>query len=979
MQDLTGLSHFFRDDVDEAVRSLLEADRAMFRDNGPLIESLRRGLNASLFDLTYRTLMAQFKLIESMVPFNEYIEALGDERTRNHLSITYPVLRRWVDEHILSWRAHVGSIVERFEADKVELSGMLGIPLDQLRLDTIKIGLGDAHRGGRSVALLTTCGNHRIIYKPRSIEVDGHFSELLAALSANTGCMFRTPKQVSRLGYGWVEHIEQKQCTDEDGVSRFYHRIGGLIAVTYILRASDIHYENLIAHGEYPVLIDLETMFHPMIPIVGTEANDEIDDSVLRTGLLPNRITFDGRLQADIGGMSDVEGQPGIVERLVLEQDSSGKFSFTRRLGTLIGGQNVPHRDGHPVRLSGAHGGEIARGFSEVYQFIEANRALFLKLIEAFESDETRVLFRNTIVYSHLLDEARHPAVMLNEGCLQHHLGGLHELSKDFGLGERLINFELLDLTRRDIPMFTCLVGRTDLLVDRERSIQAFFPRDGLSLVKSKIASMSRDDMNRQLWIIDRAIRIGDTVENDERRDATVVAKEKLHPSRSGTVSEGIQSRFLRQAVGIADLICETVHQDGEEASWLVMKSANEDNSGLAISSAFYDLYAGMPGEIIFLTEMGRQTNNEAYLSTASKAFNFLIRRVKEAAYSIRPLGLFAGWGGIIALLTYLYRSSHDEAYVEQAESFLAEVNFEDLIKVDRSYSLIRGCAGLMFSLADFSMVSRSDKAPEIAELAFRHLMTNCQRGEGGLSWRIASAQSLSGLSHGAAGFAASFARMYAATNDDRYHSACLDVLGFERSLYDSTVENWLDRRDVVERAGLPRFGGSWAHGAPGIGIARIAMHRSGMQHSAVIEDIHAAVRSTLRAGLDGVPPVISGDFGRVELPLLFGEYMGSDYENETNAMLSQLANSVEGYTASLRDRRIVPMGLLTGLTGVGYQSLRIARPGITPSIVGLDFGQSKVAQADMGVGGRMAMPKPRTAAENSPYDALPLVLTNGE
>lgn len=945
MQDLTGLSNFFHEDVDDAIRSLLEADCAVIRDNIPLVESLRRGLNASLFDLTYRTLMAQFKLIEGSVPFDDYVHALSDERTRRHLSTSYPVLRRWVDEHIRSWCTHIGSILDRFEADKAALSMTLGIPSEHMRLDSIRTGLGDAHRGGRSVALLTTSGDRRIIYKPRSIDVDEHFSELLAALSANTSCTFRTPRQVSRTGYGWVEHIEQKQCASEDGVARFYRRIGGLIAVTYILRASDIHYENLIAHGEHPVLIDLETMFHPMIPIVGTEANDEIDDSVLRTGLLPNRITLDGRLQADIGGMSDVEGQAGIVERLVLDQDSSGKFTFTRRRGTLIGGQNVPHHDGRPVRLNGAHGLEIARGFSEIYAFIEKNRAFVLKLIEGFEHDETRVLFRNTIVYSHLLDEARHPAVMLNESRLQNHLGGLHDLSKDFGLGERLVDFETHDLMRRDIPMFTCLVGGTDLRVDRERSVQAFFPDDGLSLVKSKIASLSRDDMKRQLWIIDRTIRMGDTVESDGRSDRTVVAGKPSPPSKSGTVAEGLQSRFLRQAVSIADLICETVHQDGEEASWLVMKSSNEDNSGLAISSAFYDLYAGMPGEIIFLSEMGRQTNNEAYLSTASKAFNFLIRRVNESAYSIRPLGLFAGWGSIIALLTYLYRSSHDGAYVEQVESFLADVDFEDLIKVDKSYSLIKGCAGLMFSLADFSTVSRSNKALEIADMAFGHLMDNCQRGEGGLSWQIASARSLSGLSHGAAGFAASFAKMYAATNDDRYRSACAEVLSFERGLYVATVGNWLDRRDVVERAGLPRFGGTWAHGAPGIGIARIAMHRSGMQHPAVVEDIHAAVRATLRAGLDGVPPVISGDFGRVELPLLFGEYIGSDYEGETNAMLSQLADGVEGYTANVRDRRIMPMGLLTGLTGVGYQSLRIARPGSTPSIVGLDFGRSKVAQ----------------------------------
>lgn len=33
-----------------------------------------------------------------------------------------------------------------------------------------------------------------------------------------------------------------------------------IICVNYILRTNDLHYENIIAHGEFPVIVDLETI-----------------------------------------------------------------------------------------------------------------------------------------------------------------------------------------------------------------------------------------------------------------------------------------------------------------------------------------------------------------------------------------------------------------------------------------------------------------------------------------------------------------------------------------------------------------------------------------------------------------------------------------------------------------------------------------------------------------------------------------------
>ena len=43
-------------------------------------------------------------------------------------------------------------------------------------------------------------------------------------------------------------------------VERFYQRFGLLVALTYVLHTGDLHFENIIAVNEYPVLLDCETL-----------------------------------------------------------------------------------------------------------------------------------------------------------------------------------------------------------------------------------------------------------------------------------------------------------------------------------------------------------------------------------------------------------------------------------------------------------------------------------------------------------------------------------------------------------------------------------------------------------------------------------------------------------------------------------------------------------------------------------------------
>ena len=77
----------------------------------------------------------------------------------------------------------------------------------------------------------------------------------------------------------WVEFVNFKECHSADELERFYQRQGGYLGLLYSLEATDFHFENLIAAGEYPILIDLESLFHPRHEIT-TIAADTLDREI---------------------------------------------------------------------------------------------------------------------------------------------------------------------------------------------------------------------------------------------------------------------------------------------------------------------------------------------------------------------------------------------------------------------------------------------------------------------------------------------------------------------------------------------------------------------------------------------------------------------------------------------------------------------------------------------------------------------------
>lgn len=160
----------------------------------------------------------------------------------------------------------------------------------------VEAGAGDSHRGGRSVMLLRFADGARLVYKPRPLAAHRHFNTLAEWFGSLPGAPeLRVLRVLDRGDYGWAEFVEERPCATAAETRQFYRRQGALLALLHTLDGTDLHHENLIACGPHPVLVDVETLFHPPLgPARSTDpAARALHDSVHRVGLLPQLLVGD--------------------------------------------------------------------------------------------------------------------------------------------------------------------------------------------------------------------------------------------------------------------------------------------------------------------------------------------------------------------------------------------------------------------------------------------------------------------------------------------------------------------------------------------------------------------------------------------------------------------------------------------------------------------------------------------------------------
>lgn len=199
----------------------------------------------------------------------------------------YSVLARLYTELSILFINNIKEIWDFIKNDKEILKEEFGIVDGEFVLNKVAIGIGDTHNFGKTVTILEFANNKKLVYKPRNLKINEAYNNLIDFLN-KTGKIhvLKKLKSLSFEDHGYEEFLDHCLCETEYELQNFYIRFGEILALSYILNATDLHMENLIAYGEYPVIIDLETFIQQPNSFNDDVLNEKINyefDSVKRT------------------------------------------------------------------------------------------------------------------------------------------------------------------------------------------------------------------------------------------------------------------------------------------------------------------------------------------------------------------------------------------------------------------------------------------------------------------------------------------------------------------------------------------------------------------------------------------------------------------------------------------------------------------------------------------------------------------------
>ncbi|GAA3557718.1 type 2 lanthipeptide synthetase LanM family protein [Kribbella ginsengisoli] len=801
----------------------------------------------------------------------------------------YPVLARVLGEACRqSVEGHL-ELLARLAEDREQLITDLLAGTDPGPLLSISPG-GDPHRGGRCTATLTFADGRHVIYKPRPLDLHAHFNDLVHWLTSKTGLDLQTVHVLRRPGYGWLGYVPHTPCQDISEVRRFYQRQGALLALLYVLDGTDMHYENLIAHGDQPVLVDIETLFHPAIVPLGMlstdPANAALLSSVYRTALLPLVLAGEHGV-ADVSGLGGDAGS--VTPYSVVEWADAGLDSMhlVRGAGTTTGGRNRPSLDGATLEPRD-HEASLQTGFRAGYEAIARNRHELAGpggLLAAFADDEIRYLARPTNLYATLLDESTHPDALRDAEVR----GGLLDLLWDADEHQRrLVPFELADLWAGDIPLFTTRPGTRDIWTADGNRVPELLAVQGLAAVEAKLALLGEVDEHRQSWVISACLAT---------RPVPVVHAGTANRTGVG-VTEADPEQLLAASTDIADEIMARVLGDrGGLANWLGLELLDDHHWALLPMGA--GLTNGYTGTALFLAQIGALTGADKYSELARDAIRpipRLLDLLSEQPDAAQAVGAgLHGLGGISYALSRLSTLLDDPEPGKWLASLL-DVMASLPTDTESFPGYLDGAAG------GLAAVQGIHNLPAAAKLAGRYADELLQ------TVRRADAAPGHGFARGYAGVAWSLAQY--GTPGDPYSEAALAAAR-------------LERHDGPEDAG-------WCSGAAGSVLSRTSA------------DPAATLDAYLRVANER--PVLAdmslchGELGAVEPLLWLTERDHPAIAAIRRRRAGLVLAAVQQYGPICGTPRAVPSpGLLTGLAGIGYGLLRLGFRGQIPSVLLLE------------------------------------------
>ncbi len=648
-----------------------------------------------------------------------------------------------------------------------------------------------------------------------------------------------------------------------------------------------------------------------------------IGNSVMMVGLLP---AYGRSPDNDVFAFGGMTADWNSKIKLKWDNINSDEMRPVKSKEAAKTNPNLPHVGGRYAKFAD-HIDDFISGFEDYAKFLlrQSRNANQGGLFDGFTGVPVRKVIRPTKFYDMLLQRLKNHRSM-DDGVVwsaqADFTARLSDWEKDSDPLWPLQRAERSALVALNVPHFVSPSDGNEIR-DETGILTHSAATAGLDRARARVHGFDEQEIAWQLKVIRQ--NLSSIARPAGPSASSAELKQALLSDRAAAPANEI---FIAEADKIAEELSHYAIRRGPGAAWIGLDWLG-DSEVFQLTCLGPELYNGASGIAVFLAAhaavTGRKSSGELALAGLSHLRKNL--RSRNAARMARSLGIggATGMGSIVYALTVISNLLHDHNLLADAQ-VAADLFNDDLIAADKQLDVMGGSAGGILGLLRLYRDTQSSDVLKRATKCGEHLLGQRRVGpEGRRGWsgQGSPAQGLNGMSHGAAGFAYALASLAAATGRDDFAQAASECIAFENISYDTERHNWPDFRDD----GAPGWPCQWCHGAPGIGLARIAtIKRGGLDSKLLATDIRNALVGVERGWPGQVDTLCCGTLGSIEFFCEAGTALGrSDLRELASRRLMTLLEAAAS-TGDFRwnsGKRQFNLGLFRGLAGVGYTSLR--------------------------------------------------------
>ncbi|MFC3193919.1 type 2 lanthipeptide synthetase LanM family protein [Marinicella sediminis] len=770
---------------------------------------------------------------------------------------------------------------------------------------------GDAHNQGRSVRICHF-ENLTLVYKPRSLSVDQWFGKLLTDLNAASHVQLKSPQLLNLHSHGWTEYITEVATENDQQAGRYYHRMGHYLALLYVLNSGDFHHENIIAHGEHPVLVDLESIFHVNFKH-GTE--QQCDDpsleqsfhTVLDSMMLPQKTMFAGQKQGmDVSALGFRANQRIDLPMGQLVNQRRDDMRYTASDITT----SVTHLQSHDLSV-GEITAHLINGFDVLYDFFLTHPDWLSDNLAFMELSQMkyRCILRPTDTYHQLVKCLQHPDFLRNQTERDLFIEEkLWVMTQSMGHLRQVIRYESACLKSANIPIFYFQPNSQQLFTGNGQVINHYFHHPALARIDHTLHRLSEQDRRAQHWLIRASMHTSEALQHSQPIDCPDIQS-------ADDFCHHITSELLACA-----------HQSGHILHWKNLEMINETQWTINSKKEF-ELFNGNLGSLLYLLAYAQVYQDADLLRKVQLTAEYL--GDKLPAIRFQHIGGFVGMGGVLYSLSQIQHATGSQRLLRHLSDFSRIIEMH--IDQDPHFDVMHGAAGCLLAALTAHRLTSNPAFLSVAGHCARHLRAHAVIHTSGVGWPnpIADGNMLGGFSHGVTGIAFALGQYDQYLHLNTHTDIIRRAWSFESSLFDPETLHFRDLR-VSHDCCDGMF--AWCNG--GLGVA-MASHD--LQQQASLNELpHARLAQKAVDALGHNQSLCHGDASILHYLNMLTSCPEADFNKaHLHQRLDQVIQQISrtGLKNGMPFNQFDP-GLMVGSPGLAYQILHIKNPQLVPNVL---------------------------------------------